>query len=200
MLPEIYLRFAKIFKDHGFSLYLVGGSVRDYLLGLEVRDLDFVTDATPSEMKGFLNDYSDRYANFGVMSIKHEDKMIDIVTFRYESGYEDSRHPKKVVFVKDMYLDSTRRDFTINAMYLDQEGTLYDYHEGLKDLSQHVLRFVGDPARRVKEDPLRIIRGRRFASRLGLRFDPETEKAMIEGETLLDKLNPEKVSMERKKE
>ena len=200
MLPEIYLRFAKIFKDHGFSLYLVGGSVRDYLLGLEVRDLDFVTDATPSEMKGFLNDYSDRYANFGVMSIKHEDKMIDIVTFRYESGYEDSRHPKKVVFVKDMYLDSTRRDFTINAMYLDQEGTLYDYHEGLKDLSQHVLRFVGDPVRRVKEDPLRIIRGRRFASRLGLRFDPETEKAMIEGEALLDKLNPEKVSMERKKE
>ena len=200
MLPEIYLRFAKIFKDHGFSLYLVGGSVRDYLLGLEVRDLDFVTDATPSEMKGFLNDYSDRYANFGVMSIKHEGKMIDIVTFRYESGYEDSRHPKKVVFVKDMYLDSTRRDFTINAMYLDQEGTLYDYHEGLKDLSQHVLRFVGDPASRVKEDPLRIIRGRRFASRLGLRFDPETEKAMIEGEALLDKLNPEKVSMERKKE
>ena len=200
MLPEIYLRFAKIFKDHGFSLYLVGGSVRDYLLGLEVRDLDFVTDATPSEMKGFLNDYSDRYANFGVMSIKHEGKMIDIVTFRYESGYEDSRHPKKVVFVKDMYLDSTRRDFTINAMYLDQEGTLYDYHEGLKDLSQRVLRFVGDPARRVKEDPLRIIRGRRFASRLGLRFDPETEKAMIEGEALLDKLNPEKVSMERKKE
>ena len=200
MLPEIYLRFAKIFKDHGFSLYLVGGSVRDYLLGLEVRDLDFVTDATPSEMKGFLNDYSDRYANFGVMSIKHEGKMIDIVTFRYESGYEDSRHPKKVVFVKDMNLDSTRRDFTINAMYLDQEGTLYDYHEGLKDLSQRVLRFVGDPARRVKEDPLRIIRGRRFASRLGLRFDPETEKAMIEGEALLDKLNPEKVSMERKKE
>lgn len=200
MLPEIYLRFAKIFKENGFSLYLVGGSVRDYLLGLEVRDLDFVTDATPDEMKRFLEDYSDRYANFGVLSVKCEGKMIDIVTFRYESGYEDSRHPKKVTFVKDMYLDSKRRDFTINAMYLDEKGTLYDYHEGLKDLSRRVLRFVGDPTIRVNEDPLRILRGRRFASRFGFSFDEETEKAINAGEPLLDKLNPEKVSMERKKE
>ena len=200
MLPRVFLKYAEIFANNGYSLYMVGGSTRDYLLNLPVRDLDFVTDATPEEVQRLLPEANARFAKYGVMSIKDEEGPIDIVTFRAEMGYEDSRHPNRVVFVKDMYLDSCRRDFTINALYIDAHGNVYDFHGGLKDLRDNVIRFVGEPNKRVREDPLRILRARRFANRLHFEIAQSTEKAIEDGEPLLDKINPEKVFMERKKE
>ena len=200
MLPSVYLKYSKIFEEHGFSLYLVGGSVRDYLLNKEVRDLDFVTDATPEEVLSIIPNGNGRFAKYGVISIKEDGEPIDIVTFRHEVGYADSRHPNKVTFVKDMYIDSCRRDFTINAMYMDARGAVYDFHGGLKDLRDGKIRFVGKASTRVREDPLRILRARRFAKRFDFTFDGTTKKAIDDGEPLLEKINPEKVIMEKKKE
>lgn len=200
MLHPLFLKYSKIYADHGYSLYMVGGSARDHLLGKEIRDLDFVTDATPEESFTFLKEVGKQFARFGIITIKDDGQYIDIATFRKESGYVDSRHPNKIVFVKDMYTDSCRRDFTINALYVDANEKVYDFHDGLKDLHDGIIRFIGDPMTRVKEDPLRILRARRFAKRFGFRIEPLTEKAIVEGEPLLLKLNPEKVIMEQKKE
>lgn len=200
MLPSIFLKYAKIFAEHGQVLYMVGGSVRDYLLGLEVRDLDFATPCPVETSIQFLENANARYGHLGVLSVKEEDSRIDIVTFRKESGYVDFRHPSDIVFVKDMYLDSCRRDFSINALYMDVNGNVYDFHEGLKDLAHRSLRFIGDPDIRIQEDPLRILRAERFAKRLGFDIEETSLKAMKRNYPLLDKINPEKVNMERKKE
>ena len=195
-LPEIFLRFARLYKEHGFSLYMIGGTSRDYLLGLPCLDFDFVTDATPEEEKAFLPEANYHFERFG--TIKAEG--CDITTLRYEEDYVDHRHPGKVRFIKDLSLDSCRRDFTINALYIDAEGKVYDFHGGLEDLRQGIIRFIGDPAKRIKEDPLRILRAHRFAKRLQFHFDPKTEEALVSLADELSKINPDKVLMEKKKE
>ena len=126
-----FVELAKIFSEHGYSLYLVGGTVRDILLNIELSDMDAVTDATPEQMKSFIDgDYT--FMKMGSIKYKFNDVKFDITTLRKESGYVDHRHPKKVTFVKDLKTDHKRRDFTINAMYMDYRFTLFDYENGLE--------------------------------------------------------------------
>lgn len=199
MLPEIFLDLAKLYKDNGFSLYMVGGTSRDYLLGKEISDFDFATDATPNEEKSFLQDADYSFSSYGVIKIKYKNKHIDIATFRIEQNYLDYRHPSKISFTKSMEIDSIRRDFTINAIYIDRFGNVFDFFNGVADLRLGVLRFIGNPIKRVKEDPLRIIRGERFAKRLNFQIEKKSKDAIYSFSFLLDNLNPEKVEMERKK-
>ena len=198
-LPKCFLDLASLYEENGFSLYLIGGTSRDILLGLPCRDYDFVTDATPKEEKAFLLQADYTFAKFGSVKVTFEDVKIDVTTLRKEEGYEDYRHPRKIVFVRDLQEDSLRRDFTVNAIYIDRNGNVIDFHNGMEDLQKKVLRFIGDPWKRIEEDPLRIIRGERFAKTLGFAFDLDTAKAMEELSPLLEKLNPEKVNMERRK-
>lgn len=187
------------FKENGFSIFEVGGSVRDELLGLESYDFDFATDATPKEMMKFLPDANDTFAKYGCIKYKGEFGRAEITTFREENDYDDYRHPSKINFVKSLEIDYKRRDFTINAIYKDYEGNIYDPSNGVKDLKNKLIRFVGEPSKRIKEDPLRIIRAKRFQKKLGFSFEKETEKAIDEYSYLLDKLNPQKVLEEEKK-
>ena len=120
-LPKIFLELSKLFKENGFKLYMVGGTSRDCLLEKEILDFDFATDATQEEMEKFLP-VKKSFSNLGSMTIKYEDKKVDITTLRTESNYVDYRHPEKVDFVKEPSLDYLRRDFTINALYIDDEG------------------------------------------------------------------------------
>ena len=200
MLPELFLKYANLFAEHGFSLYMVGGSSRDYLLGLPFTDFDFATDATPEQERSFLPQASYAFAKFGSLSFKEGENEIDITTFRKEGGYDDRRHPKTIEFIKDPETDSFRRDFTINAIYINHEGRVCDFHWGQEDLKAGVIRFIGDPATRIQEDPLRILRAERFAKKLGFRIEEASWKAMEENRGLLALLNPEKIKMERKKE
>ena len=199
-LPALYLKYASLFEANGFHLYLIGGSSRDLLLGLPSLDYDFVTDATPEQEKSFLPPFSGAFARFGSIKLKEKGVEVDITTMRKEEGYGDYRHPSKITFITSVKEDSMRRDFTVNALYIAQNGTIFDFHGGLQDLENKVIRFIGDPYKRIQEDPLRILRARRFAKRLGFSIDPIAEKAMVELEPLLSKLNPEKVKMEAKKE
>ena len=178
---------------------MIGGTSRDYLLGLPVLDFDFVTDATPEEEKAFLPNASYSFARFGSVRLNANPNHIDITTFREEEGYDDHRHPRTIRFIKDMKADSVRRDFTINAIYIDSQGNAFDFHDGLQDLEKGLIRFIGDPYIRIKEDPLRILRAERFAKRLGFRIEEESQRAINELRGELVFLSPDKVLMESKK-
>jgi tRNA nucleotidyltransferase (CCA-adding enzyme) len=198
-LPNEFLSLAKTYAEHGYSLYLIGGTSRDFLLDLPCSDYDFVTDATPEQEKEFLPEANYRFACFGSIKVDSLGVHCDVTTLRKEWGYEDHRHPSHIEFIKDLREDSQRRDFTVNAIYIGSDGKIFDFHHGLEDLQNKVLRFIGDPYQRINEDPLRIIRAERFAKRLGFTLEESTAKAMEELAGELEKLNPEKVLMERKK-
>lgn len=199
MKTELFQYLNIIFKENGFSIFEVGGSVRDELLGLEVTDFDFATDATPEEMMKFLPNANDTFAKFGCIKYKGEHGRAEITTFRKEEDYDDFRHPRKVTFVKSLEEDYLRRDFTINAIYKDVDGKIYDPAHGVFDINNKVIRFIGNPEVRIKEDPLRILRAKRFASKLGFRIDDLTKEAIDKYSYLLEKLNPEKIKEEERK-
>lgn len=182
-LPNIYVSLKEEFSSRGFSLFIVGGTSRDILLKKEITDLDFVTDATIDEMKLFL---TSTYSNVGSMTIKYLDKKVDLTTLRKESEYLDYRHPSKVTFIKDPKEDSLRRDFTLNAIYIDKNGNILDYHNGLEDLKNKKLVFIGEANKRIKEDPLRILRGIRFS--LIYNFDITFNKEIEDNLSLLKKI------------
>ena len=188
---------ASLFKAHGYNLYLVGGTVRDYLLGLELSDMDAVTDATPIEVVSFLPNCDTTFAHLGSLKYKSESGLkFDITTLREESSYLDSRHPSRITFVKDLKLDYKRRDFTINAMYMDSSLNVIDYCNGKEDLSRHLLRMVGDPDKRLKEDPLRILRAIRFHLVFKMILDEKLEEAMRDRFYLLNNITDAKIQSE----
>ena len=199
MSKDLFQYLNKIFNENGFSIFEVGGSVRDELLGLEVTDFDFATDATPEEMMKFLPNANDTFAKFGCIKYKGEYGRAEITTFRKEEDYDDFRHPRKVTFVRSLEEDYLRRDFTINAIYKDVDGKIYDPAHGVFDINNRVIRFIGNPEVRIKEDPLRILRAKRFATKLGFRIDDSTQEAIEKYSYLLDKLNPEKIKEEERK-
>jgi tRNA nucleotidyltransferase (CCA-adding enzyme) len=195
----LFDEYAKLFAQAGVDLFMVGGTSRDYLLGKEIRDVDFVSASTPEETLKILGEGNDRFAKYGTITLKKGDITIDFMTFREEGGYTDSRHPTQIRFITDMERDSYRRDFTINAIYIGRDYQIHDFHGGMADLEAGLIRFIGDPHTRIKEDPLRILRARRFASRLGFTIESESLRAMEELKDQLSLLSPDKVLMESKK-
>lgn len=196
----VFEKYAALFASKGFHLYMVGGTSRDFLLGIEPSDFDFVTDATPDEEKEFLPNADYSFARFGSIKVFEGGVEVDITTFRVEGNYRDFRHPESIRFVRSMEEDVVRRDFTVNALYIDVGGNVYDFVGGQEDIKKKRLRFIGDPTKRIIEDPLRIIRAERFAKRLGFEIEEESKRAIDEKRSLLEKLNPNKVKMELLKE
>ena len=194
-----FLLLAKKFKENHFHLYMVGGSTRDFLLGKASEDLDLTTDATPEEMLTFLEDAQTTFMRFGTLRLSSSFGHVDITTFRLENGYEDYRHPTKIEFVRDLFLDAKRRDFTINAIYMDEKQNIFDPFEGRKDLEKKIIRTIGDPYLRFQEDPLRILRAVRFAMLLDFEIAQETQEAIQEKKALIRKMNPHKVEEELRK-
>lgn len=191
-----FLELETLFAKHGFKLWLIGGSSRDYLLKREFTDFDLVTDATPSQMKSFLSDGDFRFAQYGTVRLTQPHVTIEITTLRKESGYKDYRHPQSVQFIKDPQGDYVRRDFTINALYIDGQLKVTDYCGGLDDLKHRVLRIIGEPHRRFQEDPLRMLRAIRFELMLGFTLEGKTKQALISNIDLLEYLNPIKANGE----
>lgn len=198
-MNEIFEYLKKIFNEHNFHLYMIGSTSRDFLMKREIEDYDFVTDATPDEVLSFL-DCNTTYKKFGTLSLKVNDKHCDIVTLRKESGYLDLRHPSKIEFIKDINEDYKRRDFTINAIYIDEDYKVRDVSkDGVNDLNNKILRFIGDPTKRIKEDPLRILRAKRFIVEYGLTPEKETLKALKENKDLISTIKEGKIIEEKRK-
>lgn len=198
-MNEIFEYLKKIFNEHNFHIYMIGSTSRDFLMKREIEDYDFVTDATPDEVLSFL-DCNATYKKFGTLSLKVNDKHCDIVTLRKESEYLDLRHPSKIEFIKDINEDYKRRDFTINAIYIDEDYKVKDVSkDGVNDLNNKILRFIGDPTKRIKEDPLRILRAKRFIVEYGLTPEKETLKALKENKDLISTIKEGKIIEEKRK-
>ena len=200
MDKSIFENLADLFIKHGYALYIVGGTSRDYLLGRKVFDYDFATDATPDQMAKFLPEADYTFAKFGTISLLYNRQKVDIVTLRVEGDYEDFRHPSSIRYVSQISEDYRRRDFTINALYIDRQYQIHDFANGLEDLKNGIIRLIGDPEKRLIEDPLRILRAERFAKKLNFTIEPNTLAAMNKCRHLLARLNPDKVKEEEKKQ
>lgn len=198
-LLELIKELNAKFKLIGCNIYAVGGTVRDFLLHKNLTDFDFATDASPNETKSILERYDDTFSQYGVIIYRYENKKLEITSFRKENLYLDSRHPQKIEFVKDMQIDYKRRDFTINALYMNDTGKIYDFCDGLNDLHNKIIRVIGDIDTRMKEDPLRILRALRFMMTLDFTLDKNLEKYIYEHTYLLNKLNVDKVKQEIRK-
>lgn len=169
-----------VFRKNGYSLYVVGGAVRDYILSLHNDDYDFTTDARPEEViRMFAHHVIPTGLQHGTVTVRFRGQSYEVTTFREESGYSDSRHPDSVSFVRSLKSDLERRDFTINAFAADcEDGTIIDLHKGMDDLKAGLIRAIGDPDERFREDALRMLRAVRFASKLGFTIEDETFKAI----------------------
>ena len=191
--------FKNIFNKNGFRLYMIGSTSRDYLLNNKIKDYDFVTDAKPADTLKFL-ELKDSFAKYGVLNTKYDGINVDIVTLREELDYKDHRHPNEIKFINDINIDYKRRDFTINAIYIDENYKIIDPTGfGVNDLNNRILRFIGDPLTRIKEDPLRILRAYRFIEEYNLNVDENTLSILKTNEAFFKKINPHKIKAEERK-
>jgi len=168
-------------QRHGFQAFLVGGCVRDVLLGREPADYDVATDATPSQVLNLFPNGLDIGAHFGVILFCQDSWKVEIATFRSDIGYSDGRHPDQVVYSGTPQQDVQRRDFTINGLLMRHDaGEVLDFVGGRTDLDAGVIRAIGDPSRRFAEDKLRMLRAIRFAARFGYALERRTFAAVVE--------------------
>jgi tRNA nucleotidyltransferase/poly(A) polymerase len=193
-LPEEVKEFGKVFQEHGHHLYVVGGSIRDALLGVPNHDYDFTTDAIPQEVQRLFRRVIPTGIEHGTVTVLFHGQKYEVTTFRTEGAYLDMRHPSSVTFVPDLAEDLSRRDFTINAFAADCiSGQIIDLYHGREDLKDGVIRAIGEPRKRFQEDALRILRALRFAAKLDFTIEPETFKAMGELKENLSHVSEERI-------
>ncbi|WP_057825626.1 CCA tRNA nucleotidyltransferase [Lentilactobacillus sunkii] len=179
-------------ESAGYEAYFVGGSVRDTILQRPIHDVDIATSAYPSEVKSLFKRTVDTGIEHGTVMILDHGTGYEVTTFRTESGYQDYRRPDKVTFVRSLKEDLKRRDFTINALALSENGQITDLFGGLDDMKKRIIRAVGDPNERFNEDALRMMRAVRFASQLDFRIENATLAGIRRHSELLEKIAVER--------
>ena len=198
-IPKEVLAVAEELKGAGFKAYLVGGCVRDILFKREPKDWDVTTDALPEDIQRIFPEsvYENNFGTVGIKTGSENQKLaiIEITTFRKEGKYQDFRHPLEIKFAKHVEDDLGRRDFTVNAMALDVENyeSTVDPYDGQSDLKSKLIRAVGKPEERFKEDALRLMRAVRFAAELGFQIEPKTAEAIKTSADLLEHIAQERV-------
>lgn len=185
---------AGVLKQAGFQAFLVGGCVRDVLLGREPKDFDVATDAAPEQVLRLFPKANRVGAHFGVVLVREGGEQVEVATFRSDHAYADGRHPGHVEFETDPKADVRRRDFTINALLMDPvSGEVIDYVGGRRDLADGVVRAIGDAERRFEEDHLRMLRAVRFAARFGFSVAPATMAAIQRLHAKIARVSAERV-------
>ena len=177
-LPEKVKYIISQLEQAGFEAYAVGGCVRDCLLGRNPSDWDVTTSAKPLEVKEVFGHTIDTGIQHGTVTVMLEREGFEVTTYRIDGEYEDSRHPREVIFTANLIEDLKRRDFTINAFAYNDKSGIVDAFHGMKDLSEGVIRCVGEASERFEEDALRILRAVRFSAQLGFTIAEETKAAI----------------------
>ncbi|MBQ9709562.1 MAG: HD domain-containing protein [Clostridia bacterium] len=187
----------KKLKSSGYEAYVVGGAVRNSLLGKPYADYDFTTSATPEEILGVFCDCNTFAPGIkhGTVCVEIDGEVYEITSFRSDGEYADSRHPSSVSFVRSLDEDLCRRDFTVNAMCFDGERII-DRLGGREDCRDKIIRAIGDPIRRFEEDALRILRALRFASKLSFKIEEKTKRAIFARKRLLNHISAERIAAE----
>ena len=198
--PPKYVRKILItLQSRGHSAYLVGGCVRDMLLGVHPQDWDICTGALPEDVMEIFPVARPTGIRHGTVTVTVDKRQVEVTTFRAEGAYADHRHPDSVSFVGDLTADLSRRDFTMNAMALAPDGLLVDPFGGAEDIKNRCIRCVGNPTLRFEEDALRMFRALRFAARLDFEIEPATLAAMGKKSALASELAAERVRDEVEK-
>ena len=183
-------------EEAGFEAYVVGGCVRDSLLGREPHDWDITTSATPAQVKSIFHKTIDTGIQHGTVTVMVEHEGFEVTTYRIDGKYEDGRHPSEVTFTPSLEEDLKRRDFTINAMAYNDSKGLIDLFEGMADMEKKQIRCVGNPIERFSEDALRMLRAVRFSAQLGYEIDEATKEAICQLAPNLKKISAERIQVE----
>ncbi|MBR2791819.1 MAG: CCA tRNA nucleotidyltransferase [Erysipelotrichaceae bacterium] len=197
-LPDDVRMILNRFHENGYEAFIVGGCVRDSLLGDEPKDYDITTNALPTQVEQLFSDLKvvETGIRHGTVTVIINKEPYEITTYRTDVKYSDHRHPDEVRYALTLGEDLSRRDFTVNAMAYNEENGLIDSFNGVNDLNEGIIRCVGDPDTRFNEDALRILRCIRFASRYGFSIEENTESALFRNRELLRYVSVERVATE----
>lgn len=207
-LNTVIEKLFDIFDKQGYELYLVGGAVRNSLLGLPIKDYDFTTNATPTQMREIVQKYNSGIDNndkitiiptgerYGTLTFRFHNTNYEITTFRKDGTYSDGRRPNEVNFSNNIYEDLSRRDFTINAIAYNPKLGLIDPYGGQRDIEYHIIKTVGNPTQRFSEDALRMLRALRLAYKLNFNIDKDTQEAIISNVKKLLLIAKERINIE----
>lgn len=198
-MHQVFLKAVPILEKiekAGYEAYFVGGSVRDYLLGKDIDDVDIATSALPEEVKAIFPKTVDVGIEHGTILVLYKGTAYEVTTFRTDGEYKDFRHPERVTFIRSLHEDLKRRDFTMNAIAMDKTGKIIDPFNGKQDLIDKRIRTVGKAEERFQEDALRIMRGVRFVSQLGFEMEEATYRALEEYAPLLSHIAVERIYAE----
>lgn len=196
ILPEDVLYILQQLNQNGFEAYIVGGCVRDCILGRQPMDWDITTSAEPHEVKAIFPHTFDTGIQHGTVTVVKNKINYEVTTYRVEGEYEDCRHPSEVEFTKKLEEDLLRRDFTMNAIAYHPDQGFQDFFHGMEDISSQTIRGVGVPAERFQEDALRMLRALRFSVQLGFTIEQNTYKALKENRALIQKISVERIHEE----
>ena len=195
-IPKHASDIIKTLSAHGYEAYVVGGCVRDSILGKEPADWDITTSALPEQVKALFPRTIDTGLKHGTVTIMMDKVGYEVTTYRIDGTYEDHRRPNEVTFTSDLREDLMRRDFTINAMAYNEEQGLVDLFGGIQDLTDRIIRCVGNPAERFDEDALRMLRAVRFAGQLNFKIEENTKAAIEAQHTFLKDVSAERIQTE----
>lgn len=186
----------EVIQHAGFEAYVVGGCVRDSILGREPEDWDITTSARPEQIKELFPRTIDTGIQHGTVTVMLDRETFEVTTYRIDGKYEDSRHPSEVTFTPNLREDLRRRDFTINAMAYNDESGLVDIYGGLEDIRGQIIRCVGEAGERFREDALRIMRAIRFSAQLGYVIEEKTKEAIRQMAPTLRAISAERIQVE----
>jgi len=195
-IPPQILYILQTLEQAGHSAYLVGGCVRDYLLGKTPDDFDICTSSLPEQTMQLFDRCIPTGIAHGTVTVLYDGMQAEVTVFRKEADYSDHRHPDGVEYTTDLRADLARRDFTINAMAMDCRGNLHDPWDGKADLEAGILRCVGDPDKRLREDALRMLRGLRFSAQLGFDIENQTLRAIAKNAPYTRYVAAERIQVE----
>lgn len=195
--PRVLKPFARIFHEAGFQCFLVGGAIRNIVMGKAPSDWDIATDASPQQVTRLFRRVIPTGAKHGTVTVLFKRDKMEVTTFRTETGYSDSRHPDAVSFAATIEEDLKRRDFTMNGMALNLgTGVFVDPHGGLEDIRRRTVRAIGSPVERFNEDGLRVLRALRFAAQLQFEIEPSTFEAIRDCRDRLAAVSAERIREE----
>jgi len=200
IVPPKYVKSVlSTLQAHGYKAFLVGGCVRDMLLNIKPQDWDICTDALPEEVQNIFTNSKPTGIKHGTVSVVAGKHIVEVTTFRKEENYINHRMPENVSFIGDLTTDLSRRDFTMNAIALSLDGLVFDPFYGIDDISNKIIKCVGDPAVRFEEDALRMFRALRFSARLHYDIEPNTLNAIKTKASLASSLSSERIRDEIQK-
>lgn len=188
-MREKALELLKIFYDKGYEAYIVGGFVRDFVLGKKSFDIDIATQATPKEIQEIFSDVRLPFLGYGSVHLTYKKVNFEITTYRMDLEYQDKRKPSKIVYTDKLIIDLRRRDFTMNTLCMDKDGEIIDLLDVTSDIKNKIIKTVGSADKKLREDALRILRAIRFATELDFELDIELQNAIIDNKEGLKKLS-----------